>query len=115
MAKSQQQIMPTATIAPVQQMPPAEKAMEYLRQAGWTQASVNERGDTFWSDPAGNGPRAGKQQQTVSLPGKDGNDPVLVSQTVCPPAQWDYPLVEALNIQRQRDRAEQENVEKAVA
>jgi hypothetical protein len=103
--KNQQKVMPPTPQPEVKPAPRDEEARAYLAEAGWTEQSRNERGDSFWLDPASAGPRSSKKERTVSLPGKDGTDPVTVQQTVCSPAPWAYPMHEAMNIQRQRDAA----------
>ncbi len=89
---------------------PNQEAEAYLKSAGWELQSRNDRGDGFWSDPAGQGKQTGVPTQTVQLPSKDGADPVFVTQTVCPPAPWAHPLHEAMNIQRSRDTASKKAV-----
>lgn len=107
----QQMVLPAVAQPEPMAQPANEAARKYLLQAGWTEASRNERGEVSWQDPAGAGPRDGKSQQTVSLPSKDGQDPLMVSQMVCPPVPWAHPQHEAMNIQRLRDQA----ADKAVA
>lgn len=83
-----------------------DEARDYLLQAGWEEQARNEvTGESFWADPAGMGDRRGKRQNTGTLPGKDGTDPIVVSQHVCPPAPWNHTLRDAMVIQRDRDRA----------
>ncbi len=108
--KNSQIIVPPMEQRPVESLPGVDEAHEYLLEAGWSETSRNERGDRFYSDPAGNGDKAGVKQKTVELPGKDGTDPVVVTQMVCPPAPWAYPLHEAMNIQRSRDTASKKAV-----
>lgn len=80
-----------------------EEAREYLRKAGWIEESINDRGESFWTDPVGLGKRKGEKLPKAKLPGRDGTDPVIVTQTVCPPSSWTYSLQEAVRLQRGRD------------
>ncbi len=108
--KNNQVIAPAQPQAPVQAILPNQEAESYLKGAGWTLQSRNEKGEGSWADPAGQGKQTGTPQQTAQLPSKDGTDPVFVTQVVCPPAPWAYPLHEAMNIQRSRDNASKKAV-----
>lgn len=101
--KRQQVVVPVVPQAEVPKRPTCEEAEKYIREAGWVHVGTSDRGDTLWADPAAGG---GDEKVTaLRLESKDGGEPVEVKQTRCPPAQWDYPLMEAMQIQRLRDRA----------
>lgn len=105
MAKNRelQMVVPAPAAQPRQETPPRDEAKKYLEEAGWTMSGENERGETFWMDPAASGKPAGVSTKAVSLPGRDGSDPIVVTQVRVPPAAWNHPMVDAVNIQRMRD------------
>ncbi len=105
LTRADQPVFPAAPAHVPEVHPSTVKMIEYLEAAGWTQVSANGRGDTFWADPAGEGDRASKPEVASHLPGKDGSDPVPVTQHVCPPVPWTYGLHDAVTVQRARDRA----------
>jgi len=84
---------------------PADEARKYLNEAGWTEQGRDELGNSFWSDPAGEGPKTGTAKKTTQLPQKDGADPLEITQVVCNPVSWTHPMHEAVSIQRARDQA----------
>lgn len=84
------------------ELPLPAEAAKYLEEAGWNKMSENEQGQTFWEDPAASA-QAGVSTKSVSLPGRDGSDPVVVSQVYVPPASWNHSMAEAMGIQRVRD------------
>jgi hypothetical protein len=99
---SKQVSMPPAPVKVIKAMPSVDESREYLIQAGWVEVSRNDKGDSFWRDPMGSSGK-GSREKKVELPGKDGTDPVQVTQVSCPPAPWNHPLHQAMMIQRGRD------------
>lgn len=104
MAKSRdlQLVVPSPAAPPRTEMPPQAEAAKYLEEAGWNKVAENERGETFWEDPAA-GAHAGVSTKSVSLPGRDGSDPIVVSQVRVPPASWNHSMADAVGIQKMRD------------
>lgn len=106
MAKQRDQQMTVPAVAtPRQETPPREEARKYLEEAGWNSSSENERGEVLWEDPAASGSRVGVATKAVSLPGRDGTDPVVVTQVRVPPVNWQHSTMDAVSIQRARDGA----------
>lgn len=106
---------PTGAAAQVVVPPPPETAMDrtmpneqeqqFLTSHGWVKDGTNDRGESRWADPEGMKGNRGKLQPAVELPSRDGGDPTVIQQVVCPPANWSYSQQEAMAMQRLRDAA----------
>ncbi len=86
----------------------AEEAKDYLLDNNWKLVSVNDIGQSTWSDPNGvlGGMNKGEKPtfQVFTLPTRDGGHET-VRQAVVPAVAWDYSLEDAMRIQKQRDAA----------
>lgn len=78
---------------------------DYLNAAGWEHVGTNEQGVGLWRDPTHDGKCDAAEGKiiTLTLPVKDGGEPMVVKQAVTPPCDWEYPTEQAALTQRQRE------------
>lgn len=76
----------------------------YLISKGWERNGSDRRGISTWNDPAGT---MASPEEVVqgTLPDKDSKTEREFKQIVGPPIPWTYNLEEAIDVQRNRDRA----------
>lgn len=103
MSKSKNQVIVPPPVEVKETTLQQNESETYLLQAGWTLHSRNQRGESYWVDPAGSDKPRGVETPTVKVEGRDGADPSFISQVICPPSRWTYSLFDAVDIQRKRD------------